>query len=52
MPVALVVNGAPVASPTSIRPPSLPVVSNSNARPLLRLLARMHGSWPVSERQP
>jgi hypothetical protein len=47
-----VVNGAPVASPVSILPPSLPVVTNTKARPPLRLLARMHGSAPVLERQP
>ena len=46
MPVALVVNGAPVASPIAIGPPSLPTVANSNARPPLRLFARTHGSLP------
>ena len=52
-PVALVVNGAPVWSPpTSIRPASLPIVTNSKARPPLRLLARTQGSLPGLERQP
>ena len=52
-PVALVVKGAPVWSPpTSIRPASLPTVTNSNARPPLRLFERMQGSLPGFERQP
>ena len=33
-------------------PASLPAVTNSNARPPLRLLARTHGSLPGLERQP
>ena len=53
LPVALVVNGTPVVSLTRISPPSLPPVSNSNARPVERLLARTHGSaLPASARQP
>ena len=51
-PVAVVVNGLPLASLVVIRPASLPSVANSNARPVLRLFARTHGSWPEAERQP
>ena len=53
LPVALVANGTPVVSLTMISPASLPPVSNSNARPVERLLARTHGSaLPASARQP
>ena len=51
-PVAFVVNGAPVASLVVMLPAWLPSVANSNARPVLRLFERMHGSWPVADRQP
>ena len=52
LPVAFVVNGTPVASLSEMLPPSLPPLSNSNARPAWRLLARMHGSLPTAARQP
>ena len=56
-PAALVWNGTALAlvvpAPTVIAPPSVPdVEANSKARPLLRLFARMHGSWPGALRQP
>ena len=53
LPVAFVTNGTPVVSLIRISPASLPPDSNSNARPVLRLFARTHGSaLAASARQP
>ena len=51
-PVALVANGRAPGLFVSMKPASSPSVSNSNARPFFRLLARMQGSRPALERQP
>ena len=56
-PAALVPNGVAFAfgfpAPTPMNPPCVPLrVANSNARPFLRLFARMHGSRPGALRQP
>ena len=57
-PLALVVNGAALTLPEVIEPTSVPpLAENSKARPLARLLERMHGELPVveppsAERQP
>src|SRR3954453_12846695 len=56
-PLAVVVNGAAVAGPV-MAPTSVPLLLlNSNARPVVRLLARTQGSLlfgvpPAPERQP
>ena len=50
-PVALVVNGRASVPFASMWPPSVPLVSNSKARPVLRLLERMHGSFVPSTRE-
>src|SRR5436190_22161341 len=56
-PLAVVVNGAAVAGPVMAPTSVPPLALNSKARPLVRLLARRHGSLPfgvppVAERQP